>query len=170
MATTTHGLHYPVSTDTPAGHTQIQQLATDIENVLLAGGYSEVNTSQTATLVGPTDLATSGPSVAITVPTNGLVQIIAQVTASAAGGATASVYLDEDGTSLGAILAITSTSPTTLYTAPGTTAGTSTRGRTGPLVIPAVAGTHTYKLRYGSDGFQTATFVTRRLWVRLLQA
>lgn len=144
-------------------------LATDVAAKIDLRGYAEVNTSQTTSSAGPVDLGTTGPSVTLTAATNGLLEVVAQATASAAGGATATVYLDEDGTNLGAILAITSGTPTTLYTAPGSATGTSTRVRSGALVIPVTTGSHTYKLRYGSDGFNTATFLTRRLWVRLLQ-
>lgn len=146
-----------------------QALAEDVDARLGGHGYAEVNTSQTTTAVGPADLATAGPSVTVTLPTNGIVVIRAQATLTiAGGGATASVYLDEDGVNLGAILSTLNTSATTVYTAPGSASGSAVRVRGGALEFPAAAGSHTYKLRYGSDGFQIATFATRRLWVAAL--
>lgn len=165
MATTTHGLPYPIASDAPAGHTQMQSLAETIDTKLLGGGYDEVLTAQTRNNATAGDLTTAGPSITLTVPTNGFVQVFFAVGIQTSGiGITGYVDLAEDGSSLGDLLASTSQAGETRYPIPGSATGTASKWLAGQLVFPATAGSRTYKLTYRSDG--TVTFSNRRLWVR----
>lgn len=166
MLTTAHGLPKPELTDAPNGPAQIGALAEAVDTKLLTGGYSEVLTSETTAAAGANDLATVGPSVTVTVPANGLVAVHAEVTLSAPSG-DALTYLTEDGVA-GAILVNTTGIPVPFYTVPGSTVGIPVDRHGGLLVMPVSAGSHTYKLQYGSSAGAAATFLNRRLWVKVL--
>lgn len=122
----------------------------------------------------PADLG--GPSVTVTVPTDGLVGIFARVEARAAGGnnnAAAQVHLFEP-TFLSAAPAIMNYAGGQDYqvrqTAPGNgdTDGVGSVLRGGMLVLAPPPGTYTFSLRYSASGGATALFRNRAIWAGVL--
>jgi hypothetical protein len=154
-----------------------QALAEDVDAKLGSRGYAQVNTLEsTSAGAGGADLATVGPSVTLTVPTNGLVAVFAAVDIDGSGSASgADIYLLEDGAAIDLSVPIihTDTSSTQTWytsvdvTAPAGSCGTNSRVVAGWLTFPASAGSHTYKLRYATNG-GSSSFSDRRLWVRAL--
>jgi hypothetical protein len=140
----------------------MQDLAEQTAERLGARGYAEVLTAQSRNNVTPGDLATVGPSVTLTVPTNALVMVMAQITVGA-GAFDINVFLAEDGAEIGHLF--TDTGSVTLYSAPGDDIGDGVilRGNATPSLFPASAGSHTYKLTYSTSG--SMTFSNRKLWV-----
>jgi hypothetical protein len=139
----------------------------------VAGRYAEVLTSQNASSATPQDLATVGPSVTITVPSNTLVVVHAEATITGSGTNAGSVYLAEDGAVMldesnnsFVLLSNAAALATTKYTRSGTVGGTSARVLSSALVFPASAGAHTYKLMYGI-GTSAGPFSARKLRVGL---
>lgn len=95
MTTTAHGLHYPTAADAPNGAGQIQQLATDIESILLAGGKSIVATSETRTSSSYGLLTTPDRVQSVVLPTDGIIQVrfLAQWNQSTSVAASAAIFL-----------------------------------------------------------------------------
>lgn len=134
---------------------------------VLGRDYAAVATSEGTTSSSYTDLATVGPSVTVTVPTNGFVMAYAEVTmvGPTTGTSVVGIYEATDHpSSIGVLLQVAGTT-STLKTVPGSATGNATVG--GFLLIPATAGSRTYTLKYarvsGSSG--TPTFSNRKLWV-----
>lgn len=144
-------------------------LATDVAAKVDLRGYATVATAETRTSSTPGDLATAGPSVTLTVPTNGLVACYVAVDMDPPVGVQASVDIAEDGTVVaGALNQAGLGEAFTVYSTPGSFNGTLARSLGGWLAFPATAGSHTYKLTYHTAS-GTTTFSNRRLWVRVLQ-
>jgi hypothetical protein len=115
-----------------------------------------------------------GPSVTVTVPTDGLVGVYARVEGRATGGgagALAQVHLFEP--------TFLSSAPTVMEFAPGafqvrqTTPGPENDGvgsalRGGMIVLAPPAGTYTFSLRYSRAGGATALFRNRAIWAGVL--
>jgi hypothetical protein len=128
-------------------------------------GYAAVATEQTTASASFTDLATVGPSVSITVPTNGIVKVFAQVAMKTSSGtAEVGLYEATDISTAQAILSTTNSSYETRNTTPDSDDGTTTLTRGGALSFPATAGARTFTLKYKTSA-GTATFQTRKLWV-----
>jgi hypothetical protein len=115
------------------------------------------------------NLSTSGPSVTITVPSNGLVAVYAEVAVKVDDGdAYVGLYEATDISTTQQILSTSSSSYTTLRTTPNDDDGTSTRTRAAELVFPATAGSRTYTLKYKAvieDRGESASFKARKLFV-----
>jgi hypothetical protein len=124
----------------------------------------------------PVDLAT-GPSVTVTVPDGGLVEIYAHADILATGGGNdgaGHVNLFE-ATDLPDAPAIMSApngtgSFVTRYSAPGSSDfdGVASPSRGGMIVLAPPAGTYTFTLRYSATGGATATFQNRSLWAGVI--
>ncbi|MCW3048022.1 MAG: hypothetical protein JWO74_2306 [Solirubrobacterales bacterium] len=121
-------------------------------------GFAQVATPETTASVPRVDLATVGPSLTVTVPTNGLVIVGVQCDLSNNGGGPGSVAtLMVDGAATSLVVSSASASPTT-----------SAQIVSGLIVAGAflAAGSHTFKLQYNvSAGPSTGTFANRKLWV-----
>lgn len=121
-----------------------------------------------------------GPSVAVTVPDSGLIEVWAQATMDEAGA----VALFEDGQKMPgqAENCGPSEGESALFSAPGSlpggiTVGTpagftlcATEGAPGPVLLQTTPGQHSYELRYsscgcGGGGAPPVTFSQRRLYV-----
>lgn len=174
LTTSIFGLKKPQTSDAPSAlRTAIGDNADLLEALLDRRGYAEVltdeNNNGTTTVMDPT---TPGPQVTITVPTNGLVLVKAEVGIGALGvtnSQAARVYLYEDGALLSAIIDTPSTPLGAAgYTLPGNSAGTTAKTLSGFLAFPAAAGSRTYKLRYSSTGAPVSAMKNRKLWVRAL--
>jgi hypothetical protein len=168
-----HSLPWPPSTGvTPDVPRDMQDLAEQVAERLGVRSYAEVNTSQSRNNVTFGDLATAGPSVTITVPTNALVAVFVSMSITPGVGVTGIVDLFEDGADLGSVLSASS-SPGTYTTAPGTIStgdagtGPNIRADAGWITFPAAVGSRTYALKYATTG-GSADFATRRLWVRTI--
>ena len=125
---------------------------------------------EVATTSGPpVDLA--GPSVTVTVPTDGLVGIFARAEGRATGGnanAAAQVHLFEP-TFLSSAPVVTEYPGGNPFavrqTSPGGDAGgVGSALRGGMIVIAPPAGTYTFSLRYSAQGGATALFRNRAIW------
>lgn len=153
------------------GPSNINAALTAIDALLDVRSYAQVLTSQTTSSTTVTDLSTAGPSVTVTVPTNGMVAVYAAVTidtiTGTAGGAR--VDLVQDGTSIGGIISAASLlAATTFFTLAGSSNGTTVTTFAGWLVFPPTATSHTYKLQYAAVSSGTAAFSNRKLWARVL--
>jgi hypothetical protein len=126
------------------------------------------SSSVSTTSAGPVDLG--GPSVTVTVPNGGVVDLFAKSDISVAGGGTPVAKVDLVEPSLvptpTTILASASSTFQTNYTAPGTTAGVSTATRAGWVTLAPPPGQYTFSLRYETSG-GTATFQNRTLLARV---
>ena len=137
---------------------------------------SEVTAMEGTTSTTPVDLATPGPSVTVTVPSSGLIEVYAQaiIFGSASRGI---VTLEEDGTVLpgqstdciasspgqpSGILSGLALGGGLFATVPGQC---KTTGPPGLLIFHTTPGTHTYKLVYSSDGGGGSFFQNRVLSV-----
>jgi len=130
---------------------------------------SNTQSSSVATTSGsPVDLG--GPSVTVTVPDGGVIDLFARADISVAGGGTPVGKVDVVEGSLAptptTILASASNTFQTNYTAPGTTAGVSTATRAGWITLAPPPGQYTFSLRYETSS-GTATFQNRTLLVRV---
>ena len=132
-------------------------------SLIKSGAVSSTNSTTSST---PTDLG--GPSVTVTVPDGGVVELFAQADISASGGGTAKVDLLEPSlvSTPTPILATGSNTTQTNYTAPGTPAGVSSATRAGWITLAPPAGTYTFSLRYETSA-GTATFANRTLLARV---
>lgn len=70
-----HSLPYPIASDPPAGHTQMQALATQTAGRLGFVGSSIIATSQTRTSSSYGTLSTPDQVTGVVVPTNGIIQV-----------------------------------------------------------------------------------------------
>jgi hypothetical protein len=148
--------------------------------------YAEVAAAESTSSAGFVPLTTPGPSVTVSVPPSGTIQVAASTEATDGDGA---VSLYQDGSQLAGQTPYNANAPYcsgpdgTLFDAPGSIAGPgpfstpgilgvlgcATVGAPGPVLFQTTPGTHTYELRYafancGCGGTQ-ATFSNRRLWV-----
>jgi hypothetical protein len=118
----------------------------------------------------PVDLG--GPSVTVTVPTDGLVGIFARVEGRAAGGnanAAGQVHLFEPTLMSGApaVMAYRGGEPFAVkQTAPGSgeVDGVGSALRGGMIILAPPPGTYTFSLRYSAAGGATAIFRNRAIW------
>jgi hypothetical protein len=146
--------------------------------------FAVVPTAQSTSSTTFVPLTTPGPSVSVTVPASGFVQVTASAATNADGDGAVALFLDGTlvdrpgselcgggaGTlfdTLGDSLALATPA---VFGTPGTfgTFGCFTIGSPGPVVLAASPGPHTFELRYAltSCGCSTlATFSDRRLWV-----
>lgn len=131
--------------------------------------YATVATSESTTSASFTDLATAGPSITLTVPTNGFVNLYAEalITGPTTGASFVGIYEATDHATPVIILSQAQGVSGTRYTSPGYAAGVTAVG--GFISIPATAGTRTYTLKYarvdlGSGASGNATFANRKLW------
>lgn len=172
MANTAKGIPEIAGTGfVKVGPTDINAALTAIDALLDVRAYAQVPTSQTTTSTSVTDLSTAGPSVTVTVPTNGILAIYASVTIDTitgpAGGAR--VDLVQDGSSLGQIISAGALlAATAFYILPGSSNGTTVTMFAGWLVLPPSATSHTYKLQYATVSSGTAAFSNRKIWARVL--
>ena len=128
-------------------------------------GFDDVATEETTTSTSYTDLSTAGPSVTITVPTNGFVKVFAEVQMkTSAGTCRVGLYEATDLSTPADILASTATDYETRRTTPSVDTGLTTITRAGSLDFPATAGSRTYTLKYKTSS-GTASFKARKLWV-----
>jgi hypothetical protein len=118
-----------------------------------------------------------GPSVTVTVPASGVIDVAAQATLTDASSADGAVALFEDGAPMPGQADCTGVDPG-LFVIPealGNTGGTPaglglacvTLGAPGEVVFHTTPGQHTYELRYAACGCNTGTafFADRRLYV-----
>lgn len=134
-----------------------------------ASGYAEVLTDQSAsTGGGAIDLATVGPSVALQVPTSGLVALRAEVTILGTATNGGNVFVREDSGTAWQILSTPAPESIARATVPGSISGTNTLRVAGWHVFSTTPGSHTYKLMYSGSGTtnQGEHFKDRKLWVR----
>lgn len=132
-----------------------------------------VATSQTTTSGSWTDLATAGPSVALTAVAGiTIIGIELDFYTSAAGtaGAYVGIYEATDHPIAGAP-AFTEFQGGGVLGYSGTGSGLVTTGGSsgtekshGLFFLPATAGSRTYTLKYASNGSATATFANRTIW------
>jgi Collagen triple helix repeat (20 copies) len=136
-----------------------------------AGAYVTATVAGPLTTSSTTPVDLGGPSVTVTVPPSGLVELYAGGTI-APGGGHGDVFLFEDGTAVGAVkcdgftpgLIIAADPPTgTSTTGMSFNASTQQCGTDGAgvpisLTLQAGAGSHTFKLEYGNDGAFSTTF------------
>jgi hypothetical protein len=134
-----------------------------------SGTFSSANAT---TANSPTDLG--GPSVTVTVPSGGVIEVYALADISdTGGGASAIGKVDLLEPSLIStpeeILGSSANAFTRKYTTPGSNDfdGALNVTRSGWLTIPSPPGTYTFSLRYEADGGGTATFQNRILLVRV---
>jgi hypothetical protein len=133
---------------------------------------SFVGSSNATTSNAPVDLG--GPSVTVTVPSGGVVEVFAQAQISDTGGgpgAVGEISLTEP-TLLPApsrILASGAPNLQARYTSPGTndSDGVINPARGGWITMAPSPGTYTFSLRYAAPGGGTATFQNRALIVRV---
>ncbi|HEX2162022.1 MAG TPA: collagen-like protein [Thermoleophilaceae bacterium] len=131
----------------------------------------DVSTSST------TYVSLGGPSVEVTVPESGLIEVAAQATLRDGSDDDGAVALFEDGSPVagqadcgppGAMLFSLRSGSGDDFSG-GTPAGSllcATLGPPAPVRLLATPGTHTYELRYAvCCGTGSATFADRRLWV-----
>ena len=132
---------------------------------------SSVSSANSTTSNSPTDLG--GPSVEVTVPEGGVVELFAQADLQASGGATPTAKVDLVEPTLlptpTTILASGSNTAQTNYTAPGTANGVNSATRAGWITLAPPAGTYTFSLRYETSSGGTATFTNRTLLARVTQ-
>lgn len=139
--------------------------------------YATVATAETTASTSWTDLATPGPSVTITVPSNALVLIGIEVASLNDAGSLNQVGVYESTDF--AITGVADRSETTGYSGtsfqspqgPGFTATVTTTYTDPPFskiaMIPATAGSRTYTLKYATKT-GTATFKNRKIWALAL--
>lgn len=131
--------------------------------------YAAVLTEQSVSSTSFTDLATAGPSVTVTVPANGLVEIFAQVDgqSSADDEGQVGIYEATDISTATKIMEFTLSSFTTKRITLAGDGGTTTSTAASSIVIPATAGSRTYTLKYKrtDSGESPARFKNRKLWV-----
>jgi hypothetical protein len=168
----------------PTGATGPQGATGPAGSTVTAGTsrYAEIATAESTSSMGFVALATPGPSVTVSVPPSGTIQVAASTQATDGDGA---VSLFQDGVQMpGQAPAGLCAGPGgTLFDAPGETAspgpfstpgifspyGCASVGPPGAVTFQTTPGAHTYELRYafvncGCSGTQ-ATFSNRRLWV-----
>ena len=128
---------------------------------------------EVSTISGPPqDLG--GPSVTVTVPTDGLVGIFARVEGrGSSGGATGQVHLFEPTFLSAAPVVMEFVNDPNFQvrqTAPGSGdaggVGSSLRG--GMIIVAPPPGTYTFSLRYSQAGGGTALFRNRAIWAGVL--
>lgn len=144
--------------------------APDLDTIRSAVGTDTISTTSAT----PVDLG--GPSVTVTVPEDGLVQLYAKVEANATGGgadAGARVHLYEATFLPDAprIMQINKAADfqfraTTPGSGDGDGAAALTRG--GMLILSPPAGTYTFSLRYSETGGGTALFRNRALYAGVI--
>src|SRR5262245_46556925 len=129
---------------------------------------SSVSSANSTTSNSPTDLG--GPSVQVTVPQGGVVELFAQANLQVSGGTTPTAKVDLVEPTLvptpTTILSSGSNTAQTNYTAPGTTNGVNNATRAGWITLAPPAGTYTFSLRYETSA-GTATFANRTLLARV---
>lgn len=174
-ATALKGHNTVKSDDIAAGNVRTGDLANaavtprKADLVKAATTVAALGTSSTT----PVDL--SGPSVAVRVGSNALVQVFAQADVNQTGGGggdEGKVHLFEPTVLPTApkILGTTSNTFETRYATPGTgnASGATSVTRGGAIALNLPPGTYTFSLRYSVDA-GTATFQNRRIWVSVLQ-
>jgi Collagen triple helix repeat (20 copies) len=136
-----------------------------------AGAYVTATVAGPLTTSSTTPVDLGGPSVTVTVPRSGLVELYAGGTI-APGGGHGDVFLFEDGSAVSAVkcdgftpgLIIAADPPTGTSTtgmsfnASTQQCGTDGAGAPISLTLQAGAGSHTFKLEYGNDGAFSTTF------------
>ena len=131
---------------------------------------ASVTGSNATTSTAPTDLG--GPSVTVTVPSGGVVELFAQADISVAGGGTPTGRVDLFEPNLLAsapgIMGSQSTTFQTRRSSPGSNDfdGVINATRAGWITLVPPPGTYTFSLRYETTG-GTATFQNRTLLVRV---
>jgi hypothetical protein len=136
----------------------------------LKASYAAVAAAESTSSTSFTNLATVGPQVTVTVPSNGLVAVYAQLESQQVGGYMQYAGLEEPTDLAGTqnMLQNTVTSYTKIQTCPGDIFGAD---GSNPLVgsfllFPATAGTRTYTMKYKVQfGGSNASFRNRKLWV-----
>jgi hypothetical protein len=117
--------------------------------------YDEELTEESTTSTTHTDLATVGPTVTVTVPSDGLLFAYAGVDIRTSNGmSSCQVSLAEDGVVVATTL---------LFSYSTTNFATVVSSQL--LVLPRPAGTHAYKLVYRATGGATCDYKNRKLWV-----
>lgn len=118
-----HNIPYPVATDTPAGHTQMQALATQTAVRLGFTGNTITATSETRTATTYGLLATPDRVQNVVVPTGGIIQVryLAQWNQSTNVAANAAIFIG--ATQLTASTGIGATDPSVAVTGTGSTFG-----------------------------------------------
>lgn len=93
-----HSLPYPIASDAPAGHTQMQALATQVATRLGFVGKSVIATTQSRTNVAFGKLTTADEVTGVVLPTDGWIVIGYQATwqESVANNAEAAIFIGTD--------------------------------------------------------------------------
>jgi hypothetical protein len=129
--------------------------------------YSAIASAESTTSATPVALTTTGPQIPVTVPANGILELVGSVEIKTSNiSATASVCLFEDGVeilTLGVIPAVANTYYTYTFGSGISLARVISRG-----VLYATPGAHTYEVRYKVSGGFTATFQNRKLWLGII--
>lgn len=173
--TTRLALPYPTADDSADVPRDIQALAERLDDAIPIPtpdprGYAEVLAESTRGGAAGDPSTSPGPAVTVDVPANALVLVKFEVELKlAAGTGEGLVWLAEDGVAASVRSTYNaSTSYVRAYSTDAATAGSADRINSGALVFPAAAGSHTYKLLYGTSGMSVAAFRNRRLWVTVL--
>ena len=158
----------------------IAQGAVDPTNLDIVD-FSQVADQQLVSSTVPTDLATPGPSVTVTVSAGGAIAMVYAEAEGQANGTnpTGTISIDDVpsggatdafGGSLPDILTFSSGTFFKRQTVPGSTTGTiATNSLGGWMAVPLSEGTHTLKLLYRlSQEATVVRFRDRKLWVALL--
>jgi hypothetical protein len=96
---------------------------------------------------------TSGPSLAVNVPSSGLVEVLAKAQMQVGSGGNAmTACLTIDGGSATSVLVTSSTSPVTLYTQQGSSIGTTNSSQISWTPFFVTPGPHTFALGFGYLG------------------
>lgn len=120
----------------------------------------------------PCDTSTTvtGPSVTVTVPASGFVEVLARTTFQTVGGNSLIACIVQDNSKVIQVMSSTSVSADTRYTVPDVETGTATEELAQWIPIFTSSGTHTFKLNYGRTGIGAGTnqVSNRLLLVRAL--
>jgi hypothetical protein len=154
---------------------QAEDAAEDAQAALAATRTVSSSAGGSVSTDSPDPVSLGGPTVTVTVPQSGLIEVFAQATTD--GGA---VILFEDGNQVpgqaevcasgaGALFAETAgAGPIELATPAGFGLECGSTGAPGPVLFQRTPGEHIYELRYEEECSctGTATFSDRGLWVR----
>ena len=101
--------------------------------------------------------AVSGPTVTVTVPASGFVEVLARTTFQTVGGNSLIACVVQDNSKVIQVMSSTSVSADTRYTLPDVETGTPTEELAQWIPIFTSPGTHTFKLDYGRTGGGSGT-------------
>jgi hypothetical protein len=131
--------------------------------------YAEVLTQESTSSTTATDMATPGPKVTVTVPPSGLVAVYASARGKPTGAGSPQALVSigtASGTSKGIFSFFTTSQFTARNTVPGSDSGNGSQSPGGWVILELPPGEQTISLYYRAFNADSATFDTRRLWVK----